>query len=284
MKFVGTQTRKNLGDMTKFVPDVISGSFTILNTLLEVAPVCVSEEEFVKTNTPVSEYAFHQLDILENLLALDSYADIETFASSLACQDMVTTRRLTASVDFRKKLLALAEKVTTAYIPLSEAELKNLNKLIRQAIGHLSMFLYSQFDMSDTLSDVERNEEPTVNIDVYRYAETVKVDVIELEKSVEEAMVKYRPNLPVFEEFPELEEEFYDIAGPYLQDFELLEDLVTTEDVRLVLNEPNIDLESLIETIKSRGNVREESGSDAFSSETVRNAFSGNISKMSNFD
>ena len=283
MKFVGTEIKKKLGDLSKHVPEVVTANFAILNTLLAVAPVCADSTEYAKEHGEVEEFEFFQLDELEKVLQLESCNILETFASSLCAKDLVTNRRLMSSIDFRKRLVALVEKVESAYIPLSQKELESIKRLVDQTIGHLTTFVYSQFEMGVTLDAVNDNEEPSVNIDIYKYAESVNKDVLTLEKEVYDAMLKYRPSLPVFEEFPELEEEFYDIAGPYIQDFELLEDLITSEDVRLVLENNNLDLEVFIEEIKARGQVREDSATPAFDAKDVRAAFSGDVDKLNAF-
>lgn len=283
MKFVGTKIKKNLGDLSKHIPEVVTNSFAVLDTLLEVAPVCMSYEEYKQEVGEIDEFEFYQLDELEKLLQLEGCSILENFAVALSAKDLVTNRRLMSSIDFRKRLIATLEVVEAAYIPLNQKELARIRTLFGQTIGHITTFLYSQFEMGVTLDAVNENEDPSVNIDIFKYAESVNKDVITLEKEVYNAMVKYRPSLPVFEEYPELEEEFYDIAGPYIQDFEILEGLITSEDVKLVLENSNLDLEAFIEEIKARGQVRDESDTPDFDAKDVRAAFSGDVDKLKVF-
>lgn len=252
MKLVKTLTRTNLTNLDKYTDKLAKESLDTLNVLLEVAPVCTSEDEYRKEHQDVEEYPYFQLDELGKLLDIADTEMMLKFAQGLAARDMVTNRRLRSALDFKAKLLALVEQVSDAYVPLSEEEINTANKLIGQAIGHLSTFIYYQFGLDETRECMDNNEELEVNLDLLQYGEVLGQSAEDLVNLVDSARKAYKPNMPIFEEFPELEDEFIDIAGAYVQDFEALDDYITKEDVITVLENPNLDLEAFIKSIEGR--------------------------------
>lgn len=252
MKLVKTATRTNLTNLDRYTDRLAKESLDTLNILLEIEPVCASEDEYRKEHEDVEEYPYFQLDELSRLLDIADAEIMLKFAQGLAARDMVTNRRLRSALDFKAKTLALVEQLSNAYVPLSDNEIRTLKKLMGQTIGHLSTFIYYQFGLDVTKECIKNNEDTEVNIDLLQYCEVLQQSVEDLLNIVDSARLTFRPSMPIFEEFPELEEEFIDIAGAYVQDFEVLDDYITKEDVITVLENPNLDLESFIQAIEGR--------------------------------
>ena len=70
---------------------------------------------------------------------------------------------------------------------------------------------------------------------------------------IKECWLEHRPTLPIFEEYPELEELFYEVAGAYVQDFDALEEYVTANDIFIIVNSTGLDIEEKVKEIESRG-------------------------------
>ena len=253
MKFIKTELRSNLGDVSKNVDEFVKESFTILNSLLKVSKVSMNDVEYQNSVAlPVEDYPYFQLDVLTEFTDVSGLQSLKLMAKSLSARDLVTNRRLKSALDYKEKLMSVIEQVTTAYIPLSSEDIASVASLDKQALGNLATFIYYQFGLDLTIDSAENESEVVANINVYQYAEATNMDVVVLAREVEKVMKDFRPTLPVFEEFPELEEEFYDIAGVYVQDFEALESEITAEDVKRVLTEDRLDLEDFIKEIEAR--------------------------------
>lgn len=258
MKLNKTMTKNNIANLSDYTGQLATESLETLNVLLEVAPVCDSEQ-YIKDHPDVEEFPYFQLDELNRLLDIKDTEIMLKFAKALSAKDLVTNRRLRSALDFKAKLVELTDKCVMAYVPLNDEEGKSFNSMMKQCIGHLSTFILYQFDLDATQSCIEDGVEIEANLDLVNYCDAHGKTIQDILEIVVNAMTKYKPVLPIFEEFPELEDQFLEIVGPFVQDFEMLEDYLTKEDVIKIVETQNLDLEAYVKSIESRkGNRTEE--------------------------
>lgn len=254
MKLLKTEIRKNFEDMSDKLEEVFSEAVVALNTLIGVNKYCVPEMVYVKKYGELDQdYAFLQLDGMEAITDLTTLPSLRLFAKSLSCKDIVLNRRLR---DFFSNFDVANELIDDAlynYIPLTLDEVNKIKHFVSEAIGNLSICLYYQFSLDDTVSSVANLSELEVDVNVYKYTQANGVDVNSLALQIKECWLEHRPTLPIFEEYPELEELFYEVAGAYVQDFDALEEYVTANDIFIIVNSTGLDIEEKVKEIESRG-------------------------------
>ena len=139
------------------------------------------------------------------------------------------------------------------YIPLTLEEVNKIKYITREAIGNLSVCIYYQFSMDETIKSIANLEELVADVNLYKYVEANSLDLNKLVLKIKESWLENKPSLPIFEEYPDLEEMFYELAGAYIQDFDALEDYITIDDIFMIVNSNNLDIEGKIKEIENRG-------------------------------
>lgn len=256
MKFKKTVLR-NGEDISKVTSEFVKECFDSLNSLLKVDKYLLSADEF-KVNFPEefdneSDYQFDRLDILDEYTAKPQPALLLALGREYAGLTISIGRRLHSFSENVMEFYELSKEYTKPYIPLTEEQNKKLKSLCKSAIGNLSTFIYYEFELDDTLNQIKSGEEITVNINIYNYAKEQKWDLSKTIERLKASVIGYRPNLPIFEAYPELEDDFYDNVGSYVHDFDILEEYLTLDDIVKVSTGSVDDLEKFIKKIEERG-------------------------------
>lgn len=253
MKLNKTVIKKNFDDLSGKVNLVFEEGIKALDTLLSISKVCVTEYEYSNLYGKVEDnYSYFQLDEMDMINDLTDLENLKLFSESLSCKDYVLCRRLRDFLQYFNLTKELIENAEDVYIPLTKQEVDLIKRNLDYAIGNLSICFYYQFDMDTTASCIGDNRELEVDINVYQYAEANNMSVSDLVLKVKESWSEHRPSLPLFEEYPELEDQFYDIAGAFVQDFDLLESSITVDDIYRIINDSETDIEALVKEIESR--------------------------------
>lgn len=254
MKLNKTKIRTNFEDLSNKVGIVFEEGMTALNTLLDISKVCTTEYEYSKKYGKIEDdYSYYQLDEMDLINELTGLDTLSLFAESLSCKDYVLSRRLNDFMQYFNISKELIENAEDAYVPLTKGEVDLIRRNIDYAIGNLSICFFYQFDMDNTIRCIGENLEIEVDINLYQYSEANDIPISDLVLKVRESWLAHRPTLPLFEEYPELEDQFYDIAGPYVQDFDILENSITVQDIYRIINESDTDIEALVKEIENRG-------------------------------
>lgn len=267
MKFKKTVLRNN-EDISKVNFEFVKECFESLNSLLKVDKYLLPSDEF-KVNFPEEfesedDYQFDRLDNLEEFISKPQPTLLLVLGREYAGNTVPVGRRLnsfaTDFINFYKD----SEEYIKPYIPLTDEQVKHLKLLCKNAIGNLSTFIYYEFELDDTLTQIKSGEEITVNIDIYNYIQEQKWDLAKTIERLKASVESYRPNLPIFEAHPELEDDFYDKAGAYVHDFDLVDALLTLDDVIKVATGAITDLEKFIKEVEGRGKIDGLEKSDSF--------------------
>lgn len=127
---------------------------------------------------------------------------------------------------------AFKEIAGTYSLPIPEVVM-SLYSVLEDYVSRLVYWIYYQFEINKIPLNV-------IFEPVYQYIN--KYEDGNFDKFVEEmdkAVAKYRPALEVFDEYPELEEPFLEIAETYLEEIDLFTVELSCEDVMAVINSKN---------------------------------------------
>lgn len=257
MQYLETNTSKKFLDITPQLPLIVENSFTYLTELLKLDKMLVTEEEFAKLygDDEIDSFEDDQLSQLEDFATLSVATCFLDFKEGMCAPTLVLNRRVRDFVQEMENSINLAKDYAEAYIPLDEEEICKVKRHVRNTIGHLCTFVYYQFQIDVTIDSIISGEDVQVDINLYKYLTSHNLTIQNICLKVKATLEKYRPTLPIFEDRPELEDDFYSVAGPYIQDFEDLEDNLTLTDVNKVIASTDTDVEDIIKAIAERVKV-----------------------------
>lgn len=231
------------------VQAVLHESLTTIDTLLELDTVLLPMSEYFEKHGPVEDFPYFQLETLEKFLYDTEYSSISGFSTALSSSEPVCNRRAKDSVLYIGNLKNTLQAYCTAYVPLTDAEVLSLKQNVAEILGQLAYFVYLQFGFENILRCFLDGKEIEIDVNFYTYSNKRSVDFRNIILKIKGVVWSYRPHLDIFDEFPELEEEFYDIAGPYVTDFEKLEMNLTKDFVLSVIN-GECDVEEMIKRVE----------------------------------
>lgn len=121
---------------------------------------------------------------------------------------------------------------------LTEDDIQVFNDLCTRIAADTAYVLKFEFGLAKTIEDYKENgnNELEADIDyVFRtYCDKYDIELIPECQTIVELSKIYKPILPVFDDYPELEEAFESVVGPYLADVD--SNSLTLDIVKKVLN------------------------------------------------
>lgn len=254
MQYLETNISKKFLDITSQLPLIVENSFTYLTELLKLDKRLVTQEEFEELygDEEIDSFEDDQLIQLEEFATLSIAPSFIDFKEGMCASTLVLNRRVRDFVQEMENSINLARDYSEAFIPLEEEEIFKVKRHVRNTIGHLSTFVYYQFQLDSTIDSIISGEDVRVDVNLYKYLTSHNLTIQNICLKVKATLEKYRPSLPIFEDRPELEDDFYSVAGPYIQDFEDLEDNLTLADVNRVIASSDSDVEDIIKSIAER--------------------------------
>jgi septum formation topological specificity factor MinE len=225
--------------------EVVGDSFELLNTLVKL-------DIALKMDVSVEGVEWDQLDEIEAVRQELGFETLKEFSTFKCCYNDSVQRRIDSAVHYLGLLEEQIVQVSTAFIPVDEETKKVLLKLCEIVLGDLACFIYFQFDLDKIQAQIangKKQSELEITVAVGRYLEESGKSLTGFLEVLTEVMNNHRPTFTIFEEFPELEAEFYDIAGAYIKDFDRLSDFITADVVKaVVFNES--DVEEIIKSLE----------------------------------
>ena len=193
------------------------------------------------------------LDIVGEFLDLE-IENLTTFYidSISGYQDL--KRRLCDGFEFYYKVRDLVLDDYDAFLPIEMDNLKELVKLCKSSYGHIALFLVRQFEM-ETLT--EENFKDVVEFSLENACKDLGISsaesVLNLRGLLLEKVSEYKPRIEIFDEYPELEDKFFNKVGNEFYDLEYL----TYDDVMNVIEE-KLDPEDLKRKLnEASGSIQE---------------------------
>lgn len=170
---------------------------------------------------------FAELATPSNLILMNQYCSASSSAINSRCKGFLRAI---------ERVTTLCHSYALAYIPLTQNEREELCSELKELLSHGANFLYYQFNMDDFISSITDKEEPIVNVELASYCTDKKLKFSDVIKFTKDVNSKYRATMEVFEEYPEYEEMFIGMVGPYYQDFEKYMKLLTLDIVKLIIS------------------------------------------------
>lgn len=247
-----TMVRNDLAYLSDKSDKLFEECVSVFKYLTNIENVMVSEKEYVARNGAIADFSYLQLDTLEEQEDLGDLTVIQAFILGVGSKDGCSHRRLERFgqefIAFRKMAIELAED----YVPLTREQIVNVADYVKQALGQICYYMYYQFNLDAFMEDLNDGEEDiSTDLALYNYCDRNGMDIETLVKYIVEVKNTHKPHLPVFDECPDLEEEFYDIAGQYIEDTEILEAKLTSNDVKLILS-GTVNVADIMSEIMSR--------------------------------
>lgn len=200
-----------------------------------------------------------QLDEIEAVFSETTYEDFKLFTKYLCGQSDPIQRRANGALHYLDQAYAMMGQASGPYIPLEPKQVAMLRESVENTLAELAYFLFYQFSMDVTQASIADGKETEVNVALHSYADENGEDVKEMLIFVTEVMSKFRPSLTIFEEYPDLEEAFYEIAGAYIRDFDRLSEFLTADIVSGVIN-GTVDVEKTIKDFEEKLNIGDDNG------------------------
>lgn len=247
-----TMVRNDLAYLGDKSDKLFEECVNVFKYLTNIENVMVTESEYTLKHGPISDFSYIQLDTLEEQEDLGDLTVIQAFIIGVGSKDGCSHRRLDRFgqefIAFRKLAIELAED----YVPLTREQITSVADYVKQALGQICYYMYYQFNLDAFMEDLNEGEEDIrTDLAVYNYCDRNGIEIEDLVKYIVEVKNTHKPHLPVFDECPDLEEEFYDIAGQYIDDTEVLEAKLTSKDVKLILS-GTVNVADLMSEIMSR--------------------------------
>lgn len=118
---------------------------------------------------------------------------------------------------------------------VSDTQADKLNTSAYEMAGFCLYFLKFEFGIAQLAEELETNSisECTVNAIMDKYCDLHQIPLETEVATIMEASKIFKPSLPLFDDYPELEEPFSKIMGPYISDIDY--DAITIEMVQDVM-------------------------------------------------
>lgn len=233
MKQISTTQRNILGVLESTdLRNIIAESMRILN-------LCYKLDQTLKSdfNGDIDTKEDEELDLLDNICALPAPIALESMKLNSCCRDFGTQYRC---IEFSNSFIGiscLAKTYSEAYVPLTVDERKKLICTLESLLGQGSNFLYYQFDVDKYSDDIRENKEPRVNIELAMYCRDNQIKFPKLVLYLTKLKEMYKVILPIFTEYPELEEPFIRVVGPLYPDFCKYEKIINAQDIIDIVND-----------------------------------------------
>ena len=149
-----------------------------------------------------------------------------------------------------RRLARYLEDCCDGYSFPSGKNLELLAERIEYYLGHLCFLIYYQYGLHHI-------ESGSVTEPVFQFCAREGLEVLDILDFWKSMLKKHRPVLTVFEEYPDLEDSFWDAASAYMSDFDYFADILTKDDV-LAIIAPGADVEALLlQVVMQRGSEHE---------------------------
>lgn len=217
-----------------FLTDVLKTSMTVYNK----GEALISEiVGYVNGTVPyTNDEGYMVLDQLEEFVQTD-ISQLEKFYDGRTSGYFDLNRRLKDVIKNFYRVKDVVEPLLDEFVPLTLNELKGVLKYTKAMVGHLCVFVRKQYEFADYLN-TGRCE---FSLEVYMHDNNLtKADINDLDIKMAARAIAYRPKIAVFEQYPDLEQPFFDKVGEEFYDLEyinvkhvldIVNDVITPEDL-----------------------------------------------------
>lgn len=252
MKIINVEVDKTFHNIPDTVLNrVVSEGVENLEMLKRLEDILISEKEYEAQGRDLDFYEDEQLAEIEYVAYNLNFKSINEYQAGMVAPTLAMSRRVNGSVTYLEQVQEQTHKFSVLMIPLTTEQIESMNKLVGLAIGELSYFIYYGFFLNRTRSSILENKELEMSLPFKIMLEETHKDINEVLTWILNLMETHKPYIPLFEAFPLLEEEFFDLAGAYIHDFETFSEYVTIDLVRDVI-EGKIDVEDAVKDLEKQ--------------------------------
>jgi hypothetical protein len=249
MKLIPITINTTFGKLSdERVVDAVTDAIQAMQMFTDLHAALTKAEEAGESGNDDAE--MEMLDMVEAMTMDLSFDGLEAFAQNMAASSDSIQRRLNNGVHYLTEAAKLLNTISVAFIPMTTKQIQVLKEYSAEILAELSYFTFYQYNLDQTQESIAHDKEIEINLAVVRYCDNSGADVKEVLIKVVAIMSQYRPRFTIFEEFPELEDEFYNIAGAYIRDFDTLSEFVTADVVKAVLS-GDADVEQVIKSLEA---------------------------------
>lgn len=230
---------KSVEEKVKYLED----SLKILGALCDKS---IEINENLESDVKTLDESLGLLMSLEELLSVD-FESLVVFKERSLGSTASLRRRVTNFLEIIEVVITKVEEQTYCFSPFDTEELRDLNRLLSEASGNLSSFIYHQFEFREL-----DNEDSILEInDALDYFMTKQKEddvwIKNLAKHLDSVTKSFKPTLGAFEKYPELLEPFSELVGADLYDcFNI--DIKTIKDIV----EGRIDVQEFSERLEEK--------------------------------
>lgn len=218
--------------------DLVQLVYELHNALL----TCVNTEQQIKKLKKEEIDAFDFMSEIEMLTITDFNTIIE-YTNGVCSDYSSISRCLRNAIGFNEdgfvyRYNEVITDIVDAWAGATDEELQALEEYTTELAGIFSHVLRYEFDLNGALKsylDHDKNkEEMDIDVVFEQYCSKYNLDVIKTIESIIAINSVYKATLPIFDDYPELEEPFEAIMGPYLADID--PDALTMDIVKGVIS------------------------------------------------
>lgn len=268
MKLVSHDINTELAKMdSRHIDEVFEECMNILEDVSMLEEV-LYEDRYMKMEGASLEHLDDvRLDMISMLDFNLKFNMLSDFNNGFLSGSKATLRRVKAGVHYLDLLESIVKEISEPYLPPTTKQVEDLREVTYHVLGEISYFTYYQFNLDLSKETLDNSKELEVNVSVKAYMDSTGKSIEDIISSVRKVMDSHKPNLTIFEAFPEIEEEFFSVVGVYLKDFESMEELITP-DLVLKVVKGEIEPEVAVETLRALEMEESDSSSGSVSEST----------------
>ena len=207
----------NVHELVDFVTELQDAMYNSANVLVLIKKLDSAESD---------EFTF--MEELE-LLSIPNFKLTYVYAACSCSEYPPISRCLRKIVGYAndglvQKYNQIISDIVDAWAGMTQAEHDALEKVTRELVSLYSFVLRYEFDLDAALESYNNCNKNENQMDIdYPFEQYCKKFNLPLIDSIEKIILisqHYKPVLPVFDDYPELEEPFEQIMGPYITDID----------------------------------------------------------------
>lgn len=218
----------------------------LFDETLQLFKGCVAIVQGVSSMRDGEIDSFDLMDLIEDtslqIKLLDEYATYNCSINPAMCRGLIDHFSKVYKDDTGKtysrfsRLKDLISEIVMECAGVDEEQADLLNEYAYELAGFCAFFLKFEFDVEELSCEMEKMSvnNCTINAITDKYCDLHQIDLEEMVTLVMQSSELFKPVLPLFDNYPELEEPFSKIMGPYLSGVDY--ELITIEMVKEVVD------------------------------------------------
>lgn len=251
MKLISVETNKVLTDIpNSMLVDLVAESYRNVQAFTSLEKV-LGELKDSGASVDIEDLEQDALDEISVAVTDISVEFLRLYKDGECGPTVALQRRAEEAVLNVDNVKGILDKIATRYVAPSSKEAEQLYTLVRECLNELGTFLFFAFSVDATERSIKNNEELVITTAVKQFIDDTQIKVLDFVMYLSEVFRTHRPKLNIFETIPDMADEFYSMVGSLVQDFESVQEYVTTDLVIRVIKE-EVDPEDALREILAK--------------------------------